>query len=189
MLPSTGGSSVSSSAGGNVEKRSNPSTSTDTSSTSKRSRTGEVSGVMGAIGNSEKRKSARDHATKMLNTMVKTTSHASNPPDVFDKLTGDQLCNRSVFERFAGWLTDEESGYKFRDGFEKDGTTPKFSHLMASTCVNYMQDLMHNVKLKFGMSGTADQRLFLQCVVKVCLHQRFPSSLQLHPDQRRSSMS
>ena len=98
---------------------------------------------MGAIGNSEKRKSARDHATKMLNTMVKTTSHARNPPDVFDKLTGDQLCNRSVFERFAGWLTDEESGYKFRDGFEKDGTTPKFSHLMASTCVNYMQDLMH----------------------------------------------
>jgi len=68
---------------------------------------------MGAIGNSEKRKSARDHATKMLNTMVKTTSHASNPPDVFDKLTGDQLCNRTVFERFAGWLTDEESGAPF----------------------------------------------------------------------------
>jgi hypothetical protein len=116
---------------------------------------------MGAIGNSEKRKSARDHATKMLNTIVKTTLHANKPPDVFDKLTGDQLCNRSVFEHFAGWLTDEESGYTFRDGFEKDGTTPKFSHLMASTCVNYMQDLMHNVKMKFGMSRTAEQRLFL----------------------------
>ena len=110
-----------------MEKRSNSSSSADTSSTSKRSRTGDVSGVMGAIGNYEKRKSARDHATKLLNTMVKTTSHASNPPDVFDKLTGDQLCNRSVFERFAGWLTVEESGYKFRDGFEKDGTTPQFS--------------------------------------------------------------
>jgi hypothetical protein len=144
---------------------------------------------MGAIGNSEKRKSARDHATKMLNTMVNTTSHASNPPAVFDKLTGDQLCTRSVFERFAGWLTDEVNGYKFRDGFEKDGTTPKFSHLMASTCVNYMQDLMHNVKLKFGMSGTADQKLFLQCAVKVCLHQRFSASLQLHADEFRSSMS
>ncbi len=173
VLPSTGGSSLSSSACGNVEKRSNPSTSTDTSSTSKRSRTGEVSGVMGAIGNSEKRKSARDHATKMLNTMVKTTSHASNPPDVFDKLTGDQLCNRSVFERFAGWLTDEESGYKFRDGFEKDGTTAKFSHLMASSCVNYLQDLMHCVKVKFIITGTPDQKLFLQCTVKVCLHPQF----------------
>ncbi len=54
---------------------------------------------MGAIGNSEKRKTTRDHATKMLNTalipdtMVKTTSHVSNPPDVFDKLTGDQQEN------------------------------------------------------------------------------------------------
>ena len=97
-----------------------------------------------------------------------------------------------MFERFAGWLTVEESGYKFRDGFEKDGTTPQFSlALMASTCVNYMQDLtlMHNMKLKFGMSGTAEQRLFLQCVVKVCLHQRFSVSLQLHAVQLRSSMS
>jgi hypothetical protein len=66
-----------------VEKSLKPSSSADTSSTSKRSRTGDVSGVMGAIGNYEKRKSARDHATKLLNTMVKTTSHASNPPDVF----------------------------------------------------------------------------------------------------------
>ena len=32
----------------------------------------------------------------MLDTMVTTTSHPSNPRAVFDKLTGAELCNRSV---------------------------------------------------------------------------------------------
>ncbi len=115
----------------------------------------------------------------MLDTMVTTTSHASNPRAVFDELTGEELCNRSVFERFAGWLTDEESGYKFRDGFEKDGRTPKFSHLMASSCVNYLQNLMHCVKVKFIISGTVEQRLFLQWTVKVCLLNRLAGTSRI----------
>jgi len=124
---SNGASSVPSSTGGSVEKRPQSPSSADPSSSSKRLRASvsTPSGVMGAIGDSAKRNSARAHAKNMLDTMVTTTSHPSNPRAVFDKLTGAELCNRSVFERFAGWLTDEESGYKFRDGFEKDGRTPK----------------------------------------------------------------
>ena len=131
---SNGASSVPSNTGGSVEKRPQSPSTALPSSGAKRSKTTGERGVMGAIGDSDKRNFAREHAKKMLNTMVTTTSHPSNPRAVFDELTGEELCNRSVFERFAGWLTDEESGYKFRDGFEKDGTTPKFSHLMAS-CV------------------------------------------------------
>lgn len=163
-----GGISVSSNSSGSLQKRPQQSTFTDTS---KRPKPGAVSGVMSGFGTSQKRNSARGHAKNMLDKMVTTTSHADNPPDVFDNLSGDQLCTRILFERFAGWLTDEDAGYKFRDGFEKDGTTPKYSHLMASTCVNYIQDLMHSVKLKFGLIGTPEQKLFLHCVVKVCLHQ------------------
>ena len=66
---------------------------------------------MGAIGNSAKRNSARAHAKNLLDTMMTTTSHTddafylflqkqkivtSNPRAVFDKLTGAELCNRSV---------------------------------------------------------------------------------------------
>ena len=186
---SNGASSVPSSTGGSVEKRPQSPSSADPSSSSKRLRASASapSGVMGAIGDSAKRNSARAHAKNMLDTMVTTRSHPSNPRAVFDKLTGAELCNRSVFERFAGWLTDEESGYKFRDGFEKDGRTPKFSHLMASSCVNYLQDLMHCVKVKFIISGTVEQRLFLQCTVKVCLHLRFCASLDFHAHEFRAA--
>ena len=65
--------------------------------------------------------------------MVRTTSHPANPPAIFDQLTGAQLCARLLHERFAGWLTDVEIGYKYHDGVEADGKTPKFSMLMAST--------------------------------------------------------
>ena len=73
------------------------------------------------------------------------------------------------------------------DGFEKDGRTPKFSHLMASSFVNYLQDLMHCVKVKFIISGTVEQRLFLQCTVKVCLHLRFCASLDFHAHELRAA--
>ena len=98
---SNGASSVPSSTGGSVEKRPQSPSSADPSSSSKRLRASvsTPSGVMGAIGDSAKRNSARAHAKNMLDTMVTTTSHPSNPRAVFDKLTGAELCNRSVFER------------------------------------------------------------------------------------------
>ena len=131
-----------------------------------------TSGVMSGIGDSEKRNFARNHAQTLFNEMVRTTSHPANPPAIFDQMTGAQWCKRQPWERFAGWLTDVEHGYKFRDGVEADGKTPKFSMLMASTCVNYIQDLMHSVRIKFGTSGSPEEKLFLQCTVKVNYHHR-----------------
>jgi len=131
------------------------------------------SGVMSGIGESDKRNFARTHAKALFNEMVRTTSHPANPanpPATFDQLTGAQLCTRQPHERFAGWLTDVENGYKYRDGFEADGKTPKFSMLMASTCDNYIQDLMHSVRIRFSTSGSPEEKLFLQCTVKVNYH-------------------
>ena len=82
-----------------MEKRPQSPSTALPSSGAKRSRPSGGSGVMGAIGDSAKRNSARAHAKNMLDTMVTTTSHPSNPRAVFDKLTGAELCNRSVFER------------------------------------------------------------------------------------------
>ena len=114
-------------------------------------------GTVDGTGQSRKRMYARKHCLDIFDQMIKNTKHDHNPPSLWDTATEDTLCTQQTVNRYAGYLTDADTGHK----------TPSGGTLAIGTATDYLQDFLQALNTRYITSDRPETKLFLTCLKRV----------------------